>query len=63
MEKGVLINPMDHDIQPIIINNSWIVKKNSSTHKSFDKCTEKDVRLVVGFDPINKFLQAKNKLF
>ena len=55
VEKGVLVNPMEHGIQPIIVNNAWLVKKDGTI--PFNDCTENDVRLVVGFDPVNKFLQ------
>ena len=55
-QKGVLIDPFELGTQPRIINDSWIIKKQSATHKPWENCTEKDVRLVTGFDPINKFL-------
>jgi hypothetical protein len=44
IDKGVLIRPMEHGIQPIIINNSWLVKKNNATavKKSFYQCTDQD---------------------
>ena len=37
-------------------HNSWVVKKPSAASKPWDKCTVNDVRLVVGLDPLNKFL-------
>ena len=54
---GVIIDPLSNDIQPALTHNSWVVKKPSSSHKSWDNCTTKDVRLVVGLDPLNKFLK------
>ena len=58
LEKaGVIIDPLANDIQPALTHNSWVVKKPSSSHKSWDNCTTKDVRLVVGLDPLNKFLK------
>ena len=54
--KGILINPYEHNIQPIIVNNSWLVKNNISA-KSLEDCTVKDIRLVVRFNPVNKYLQ------
>ena len=37
-------------------HNAWVVRKQSSTHKPWEECPVKDVRLVVGLDPMNKFL-------
>ena len=54
--QGVLIDPVEQSIQPILTHNSWVVKKPTSANKPWDKCTVKDVRLVVGLDPLNKFL-------
>ena len=56
VDKGVLISPAEHNIQPFIISNSWITKKPSSANKPFKQCSLHNVRLIVGFDPINKFL-------
>ena len=56
VKKGVLVDPYELGIQPTIINNSWVVKKQSAAHKKWEDCTEQDVRMVTGFDPINKFL-------
>ena len=55
-QKGVLIDPFQLGIQPKIVNDSWVVKKQSSAHKSWEECDEKDVRVVTGFDPVNKYL-------
>ena len=69
VEKGVLINPYEYSIQPIIVNNSWVTRKPAANPKPFDQCTVKDISLVIGFDPNNKFLQdppgkvTKKKLF
>ena len=54
--QGVLIDPVEHGIQPILTHNSWVVKKPSAASIPWDKCTVKDTRLVVGLDPLNKFL-------
>ena len=56
-DKGVLISPAGLDIQPIITNNSWIMRKPSSASKPLEECTVNDVHLVMGFDPIHKYLQ------
>ena len=56
VKKGVLVDPYNLGIQPLIINDSWVVKKQGSAHKSWEECTEKDVRMVTGFDPVNKYL-------
>ena len=55
-QQGVLVDPIEHGIQPIMAHNSWVVKKPSAASKSWEKCTVNDVRLVVGLDPLNKFL-------
>ena len=57
IEKGVLIDPYAHYIQPALVNNSWIVKKQHVKNKSWDKLGPKDVRLVTAFDQLNKFLR------
>ena len=54
--QGVLVDPVVQNIQPVLTHNSWVVKKPSSASKPWEKCTVKDVRLVVGLDPLNKFL-------
>ena len=56
VKKGVLVDPYKLGIQPAIINDSWVVKKQGSAHKKWEDCTEKDVRMVTGFDPVNKYL-------
>ena len=55
-QLGVLIDPVEHGIQPRMTHNSWVVKKPSAANKPWDKCSMKDTRLVVGLDPLNKFL-------
>ena len=57
-QQGVLIDPIEHNIQPVMTHNSWVVKKPSSASVPWDKCSVKDVRLVVGLDPLNKFLMS-----
>ena len=42
--KGVLIDPFQLGIQPRIINDSWIIHKQSTARKPWEECTEKDVR-------------------
>ena len=56
-EQGVLVDPANHGIQPALLNNAWITKKVPSAHKAWEDCTVSDVRLVVGFDFLNKYLQ------
>ena len=55
-QLGVLIDPIEHGIQPLMTHNSWVVKKPSAASKRWEDCTLKDTRLVVGLDPLNKFL-------
>ena len=55
-QLGVLIDPIEHNIQPLMTHNTWVVKKPSATSKRWEKCTLKDTRLVVSLHPINKFL-------
>ena len=55
-QLGVLIDPLEHNIQPIMTHNSWVVKKPSAASKPWEQCSVKDTRLVVGLDPLNKFL-------
>ena len=57
MEKGVLIDPYKLGVQPALILDSWVVKKPAFANLPWDKCEEKHVRLVTGFDPLNKFLK------
>ena len=56
VKKGVLIDPYELGIQPVIVNDAWVVKKQGSAHLKWEDCTEKDVRMVTGFDPVNKYL-------
>ena len=58
INKGVLFDPLKLGIQPSLVNNSWVIKKASSAKKSWEECQSKDVRLVTGFDYLNKFLKA-----
>ena len=55
-QQGVLVDPVERGIQPVMAHNSWVVKKPSAASKPWEKCTVNDVRLVVGLDPLNKFL-------
>ena len=57
IKKGVLVDPHELDIQPALINDSWVVKKPAFSSLSWDKCEEKHVRLVTAFDGLNKFLK------
>ena len=56
VKKGVLVDPFELGIQPVIVNDAWVVKKQGSAHLKWEDCTEKDVRMVTGFDPVNKYL-------
>ena len=55
-EAGVLVNPFEHGISPRFVNNSWLVLKPSAAGKNWEDCTPDDVRVVVGFDMLNKFI-------
>ena len=57
MKKGVLIDPYKLGIQPALILDSWVIKKAAFAHLPWEQCEEKHVRLVTGFDPLNKFLK------
>ena len=57
-QKGVLLDPLEHGIQPLLMNNSWIIKKASACNKPWELLEVKDVRLVTAFDYLNKFLEA-----
>ena len=56
LQQGVLMDPIEHNIQPIMTHNAWVVKKPSAASTPWDQCSVKDVRLVVGLDPLNRFL-------
>ena len=56
VEKGVLIDPYEYGIQPTIVNDAWVVKKQKAAYKKWEECTADDVRMVTGFDPVNKYL-------
>ena len=55
LEKGVIIDPLANDIQPIVSNNAFLVKKNSTI--PWDQCMVEDVQLVTAFDYLNKFIR------
>ena len=57
-QQGVLTNPADIDVTPLLYNNAWIVKKPSAGNKPWEECSVNNVRLVVGFDFLNKYLQV-----
>ena len=57
MQKGVLVDPYRLGIQPSLVLDSWVVKKPAFASLPWDKCEEQHVRLVTGFDPLNKFLR------
>ena len=57
VQKGVLIDPYKFGVQPALILDSWVVKKPAYAKLSWEECEEKHVRLVTGFDPLNKFLK------
>ena len=57
VEKGVLIDPYKLGIQPSLILDAWVVKKPAFAKLPWEECQEKHVRLVTGFDPLNKFLK------
>ena len=41
--KGVLIDPLQHNITPILTNTSWLVKKPRTPPIPWEKCQEQDV--------------------
>ena len=55
--QNVLIDPQEHCINQSLAHNSSVVRKPSSACKSWEECNVNDVRLVVGLDPLNKFLK------
>ena len=55
---GVLKRASDFSIQPAFKNNSFLVKKQASTSKSWDECTLKDVRMVTSFSQLQKYISA-----
>ena len=57
MEQGILIDPAQLGIQPLMIQNSWIVEKASACNKPWEQCESKDVRVVTAFGTLNKHLQ------
>ena len=56
-DQNVLIDPQEFNIKPFISHNAWVVRKPSAASKSWEECSANDVRLVVGLDPLNKFLK------
>ena len=54
--KGVLKKAGEINIQPRLKNNAFLVKKQSATHKHWDNCSIKDVRLVTSFQVLQKFI-------
>ena len=50
------MDPLENGIQPTMTHNSWVVKKPSASATPWEKCGVQDVRLVVGLDPLNKYL-------
>ena len=56
-QQGVLDDPANLDVQPLLYNNAWVVKKASAGNKPWEECTVNEVRVVVGFDFLNKYLQ------
>ena len=56
-QQNVLADPAAIDVQPLLLNNAWIVKKAAAGNKPWEECSVSDVRLVVGFDFLNKYLQ------
>ena len=56
-QQNVLADPAQIDVQPLLLNNAWIVKKASAGNRPWEECSVNDVRLVVGFDFLNKYLQ------
>ena len=57
VDKGVLIDPYKLGVQPSLILDAWVVKKPAFAKLPWEECQEKHVRLVTGFDPLNKYLK------
>ena len=57
MKKGVLVDPYKLGVQPALVLDSWVIKKAAFAHLPWEQLEEKHVRLVTGFDPLNKFLK------
>ena len=55
---GVLKKASEMDIQPAFKNNSFLVKKQAATSKTWDECTLKDVRMVTAFSQLQKYIQT-----
>jgi hypothetical protein len=56
LQLGVFKKASDLDVQPSLKNNSFLVKKQAATSKSWDACTTKDVRMVTSFAQLQKFI-------
>ena len=56
--KNVLLDPLQIGVQPLLINNAWIIKKSLAVQKRWEECTVADVRLVTAFDFLNQYLQS-----
>ena len=57
IKLGVLRKAADLNIQPAFKNNSFLVKKQAATSKSWDQCELKDVRLVTAFTQLQQFIK------
>lgn len=56
---GVLVFPEEIGVTPQFINNSWLVLKPTDKPKSFNQCTPDEVRVVVGYNALNRFVLEK----
>ena len=53
-----MIDPLKIGVQPSLVNNAWVIKKQSAIKKPWNECVVSDIRLVTGFDHLNKYLKA-----
>ena len=58
IDLGVLRRAAEMDIQPAFKNNSFLVKKQAASSKTWDQCDLKDVRLVTSFCQLQDFIQT-----
>ena len=58
IDLRVLCRAAEMDIQPAFKNNSFLVKKQAASSKTWDKCDLIDVRLVTSFCQLQDYIQT-----
>ena len=58
IRNGVLKRPEEVGVEPHYLAKSWMVLKPSSAGKPPQECEPKDMRIVVGFDVLNKYIRS-----